>query len=208
MGTHLKYTYTIRDRPRTRHLIQHKNKLRGLSPWANYTDRAFNTTQNQKWITFTYFGKETITITQLFKNTNLHIAYKTNNTLRSYLQHKNHDSDKYNRSGIYEIKCNSCQLKYIGQTCRNFRTCYKEHIQAIHTNTTTSRYAQHILDTGHAYGTIEDTLSILYHEKKGPLMNALEQFHIYRLSKDNLHVNDTHTDTYNPIFNLTTKHYK
>jgi hypothetical protein len=126
----------------------------------------------------------------------LHIAYKTNNTMQNYLQSKNHDSDKYNCSGIYKIKFNSCQLNYIGQTGRNFRTRYKEHIQAIHTNKTTSRYAQHILDTGHAYNTIEDTLNILHFEKKGPLMNSLEQFHIYRLSKDNLHLNDIHTDTY------------
>jgi hypothetical protein len=162
----------------------------------------------QKWATFTYFGNETRTTTKLFKNTNLRIAYKTSNTLRRYLQPKNHDTDKYSRSDIYEIKCNSCKLKYIGQTGRNFRTHYKEHIQAIHTNKMTSRYTQHVLDTGHAYGTIEDTLSILHVEKKGPLMNTLEQFHIYRLNKDNLHLNDTYTDTYNPIFNLITKHYK
>jgi hypothetical protein len=109
---------------------------------------------------------------------------------------------------MYEIKCNSCQLKYIGQTGRNFRTRYKEHIQVIHTNKTTSRYAQHILDTGHSYGTIEDTLNILHFKKKGPLMNSLEQFHIYRLGKDNLHLKVTHTDTYNPIFNLIIKYYK
>jgi hypothetical protein len=32
---------------------------------------------NRKWATFTYIGKETRAITKLFKNTNLHIAYKT-----------------------------------------------------------------------------------------------------------------------------------
>jgi hypothetical protein len=47
------------------------------------TNTASNTTQKQTWITFAYFGNETRTITKLFKNTNLHIAYKTNNTLRS-----------------------------------------------------------------------------------------------------------------------------
>jgi hypothetical protein len=68
----------------------------------------------------------------------------------------------------------------------------------------TSRYAQHILDTKHAYGTIEDTLDILHIEKKGPLMNTLECFHIYKLSREGMHLNNT----YNPIFNLTAKHYK
>jgi hypothetical protein len=90
---------------------------------------------------------------------------------------------------------NNCHLKYIGQTGRNFKTRYKEHIHAIRTNKTTSKYAQHILETGHTYGTIENTLNILHCEKKGPLMNTLEQFHIHRLAKDNLQLNDTYTDT-------------
>jgi hypothetical protein len=59
------------------------------------------------------------------------------------------DPDKFNHSGVYEMRCKSCDLKYIGQTGRNFRIRYKDHIHAIHSNKTTSRYAQHILETGH-----------------------------------------------------------
>jgi hypothetical protein len=55
---------------------------------------------------------------------------------------------------------------------------------------------------------LENTLNILHHEKKGPLMNTLKQFHIHRLKKDNLQLNDTYTDTYNPIFDLITTQYK
>jgi hypothetical protein len=135
------------------------------------------------------------------------MANKTNNTLQKHMQMINTDPDKYN-SGIYEIKCISCHLKYIGQTGGNFKTRYKEHIHAIHTNKTTSRYAQHIFETGHAYGIIENTLNILHCEKNGPLMNSLEQFHIHRLTKDRLQLNDTYTDTYNPIFDLIATHYK
>jgi hypothetical protein len=72
----------------------------------------------------------------------------------------------------------------------------------------TSRYAQHILDTQHTYDTIEDTLDILHSERKGPLMSTLEPFHIYRLSKENIHMNGTYTDMYSPTFNLITKYYK
>jgi hypothetical protein len=84
-----------------------------------------NTAYKQKWGTFTYNGNETRTITRLFKNTNIRTAYETKNTIQNHLQPKKHDIDKYNHSGIYQIKCNSCQLKYIGQTGRNFRTGYK-----------------------------------------------------------------------------------
>jgi hypothetical protein len=55
---------------------------------------------------------------------------------------------------------------------------------------------------------MEDTLDILHIERKGPLMNTLERFHIYKLSKENMHMNNTYADTCNPIFNLITKYYK
>jgi hypothetical protein len=169
-----------------------------------------NTTpiETRNWAVFTYVGKETRTITKLFRNTNIHIAYKTRTTLQKHLQIKNINPDKYNQSGVYEIKCNSCPLKYIGQTGRNFRTRFKEHIHAIRTNKTTSKYAQHILETGHTYGKLEDTPNILLHENKGPLMNAWEQFHIHRLTKNNLQLNDAYTDTHNPIFDLIITHYR
>jgi hypothetical protein len=85
---------------------------------------------------------------------------------------------------------------------------YKEHIQAIRTNKSNSKYAQHILDTQHTYSNIQETRDILYIEKKGPLMKTLEQFHIYSLWKENLQPNDIYTDIHNPIFNVIINHYK
>jgi hypothetical protein len=40
------------------------------------------------WATFTYHGNDTLTITKLFKNTNLKIAYRTTNTIRKHLKAK------------------------------------------------------------------------------------------------------------------------
>jgi ribosomal protein S25 len=165
-----------------------------------------NATQKKKWATFTYTGKETRAITRLFKNTDIQIAYRTKNTIQNHLKPKNHTTDIYNRSGIYELKCEGCQLKYIGQTGRNFKTRYREHIHAIRTNKPNSRYAQHILDTEHTYGTMQDTMEVLHVERKGPLLNTLERFHIYSLWKDNMQINDMFTGTHNPIFNIIKDH--
>jgi hypothetical protein len=93
------------------------------------------------------------------------------------------------------MKCNECPLRYIGQAGRNFRTRYKEHIQAIQYNRPNSRYPQHISDTKHAYDTIEDTMDILHFKNKGSLMNTLERFHIYNLSKENLQMSDIYRHT-------------
>jgi hypothetical protein len=64
------------------------------------------------------------------------------------------------------MKCQDCPLKYIGQTDRTFHTRYKEHIQAIKSNNSYSGYSNHILNTGHAYGTITDTMGIVKTAKK------------------------------------------
>jgi hypothetical protein len=97
-------------------------------------------------------------------------------------------------------------LQYIGQTCREFHTRYREHIQAIRSNNGNSGYSNHILNTGHTYGNITDTMEIIKTEKKGKHMNTLERYHIHKISKDKLHMNDTYIDTHNPIFEILEEH--
>jgi hypothetical protein len=57
---------------------------------------------------------------------------------------------------------------------------------------------------GHAYVTTEETMDIMQTttKKKGNLLNTLERFYIYDLSKQKLQINRTYTDTHNPIFDL------
>jgi hypothetical protein len=43
---------------------------------------------DKKWSNFTYIGKETRRITRIFRNTNLKISYKTNNTIETVLKEK------------------------------------------------------------------------------------------------------------------------
>jgi hypothetical protein len=45
--------------------------------------------------------------------------------------------------------------EYVGQTGRTFKVCCKEHIEAIRTNGHNSKFAQHMLGTGHAYNSID-----------------------------------------------------
>jgi hypothetical protein len=88
----------------------------------------------ENWITFTCTGKETRVITKLFKNnTNLRIAYKVNNKREKnlYFWEKQNKLDKYKQSGVYQLKCLDCNKYYIGQTGRNFKQRYKEHINDI-----------------------------------------------------------------------------
>jgi hypothetical protein len=40
-------------------------------------------------------------------------------------------NDKYDHSGVYKLKCESCPKVYIGQTVRSFNVTFKEHISDI-----------------------------------------------------------------------------
>jgi hypothetical protein len=53
-----------------------------------------------------------------------------------------------------------------------FKDRYREHIQAIKNNTETSKFVQHILETNHTYGPMEETMEILQINKKGHLLNT------------------------------------
>jgi hypothetical protein len=96
----------------------------------------------------------------------------------------------------------SCPVKYIGQTGRPFNTRYKKHIRDIKNNNSKSGYSNNILNTGHSYGNITDTMEIIKIERKGKHLNTLERYHIYKISKEGIHMNDMHDETYNPIFEV------
>jgi hypothetical protein len=85
--------------------------------------------------TFTYYGPDTEQ-SKLFKNTDIKIAFKTTNTTKNDLNPREKTVGTYNQSGVYQFRCNECPLKYAGQMRCTFKVQYKEHIQAIRTNTT------------------------------------------------------------------------
>ncbi|PNF38897.1 hypothetical protein B7P43_G08228 [Cryptotermes secundus] len=126
-----------------------------------------NTTLKNKWATFTYFGHEIRSITKLFKNTEVGISYKTKNNIKHLLKINDDKNDMYNLSGVYQLQCSDCPLKYIGQTGRTFKIRFKEHTCDINNNGQSSRFAQHVLDTTHEYSTIDKILEVLHIGKKG-----------------------------------------
>jgi hypothetical protein len=82
---------------------------------------------------------------------------------------------------------------------RTFNTRYKEHIYNIESNNSNMGYSRYILDTGHTYGTMEDTMDIVRIGRKGQHLNTLEKYYIYKISREKLHMNDTSIDEHNPV---------
>jgi hypothetical protein len=100
------------------------------------------------------------------------------NTIQSILRPRS-QVDKYSRSGIYQMKCMDCPLKYVGQTGRTFNTRFKEHIHDIRSNNGNTGYSNHMLNTRHTYGIMHDTMEIITLGRKGKYLNMLEKYHIY-----------------------------
>jgi len=86
-------------------------------------------TTKKKWATFTYVGRETSYITNLFKKTELNVAFraKKKNTTGHFFTHKHPAPDKFSLSGVYKLTCPDCNKAYIGQTGRKFATRFQEH---------------------------------------------------------------------------------
>jgi len=136
----------------------------------------------KNWTTFTYYSPAIRKITNLFINSTLGIAFKSKNTIFKQITMKKHEL--INPSGIYGIKCNTCNKTYIGQTGRGINIRHKEHIRYIKTNNPQSAYAMHILNNRHEYGPAKETLQLLRPCSKESQMNSWEamiiQLHHHR----------------------------
>jgi hypothetical protein len=88
----------------------------------------------------------------------------------------------------------------VGQTGRNLKQRYKEHIRYIWNNDPQSAYATHIINNLHEFRDINDNMSILKQTNKGPYMNTLEQFYIQLFAYNNKLIPEQNTGDYSPIF--------
>ena len=56
--------------------------------------------------------------TNIFRHSDLRIAYRTNNTICNHPIRKNQVHDKFSSSRVYKLKCPDCKKAYVGQTGR------------------------------------------------------------------------------------------
>ena len=104
-------------------------------------------TQRNKWVTFTYFSSLVRRVTNLFRRTRLRIVFRGTNTIQQQLNTAKHAGD--DPSGIYKLKCSTCNKVYVGQSGWTIGVRLKEHIRYIKSNNFTSTYAIHILENKH-----------------------------------------------------------
>ena len=169
----------------------------------------------EKYIGIPYNTALNKSIRKTFINSEYKIGFKTKNNAFDLINTKinrnlNHDQkDKFNKSGVYEIKCSECDKFYIGQTGRSFKLRFNEHIQALKSNNKTSmksNFAEHLLDKNHSYISLTSNMKILKVLNKGNLLDSTEEYYIYKENKLNSSkLLNNQLYTRNPIFEKITQ---
>jgi hypothetical protein len=169
---------------------------------CNTSDSQSDTFETKKRAIFTYTGPNIRAVTKILQKAGLQTAFTTKHSIGKLLRPTYNTGDKYNNCGVYQLECYDCGLQYVGQTGRPFRTRYQEHKRDYDSNSTKSLFAKHLLDTNHKLRPIEDSMSVLCYQQKGRKLNTLEQFHIYKITKEGKQLNEQHTEKQNPIFEI------
>jgi hypothetical protein len=169
------------------------------------TPRQKTNITTKKWTPFTYFGRETTFITNIFKKTDLTIIMRTNSSLQKLLMPKPVTPDKLLRSGVYKLTCPDCNKAYTGETGRSFAQRFKEHKNAFNFNRNDSNYAKHALKHVHSFGPIHTTMQILQFQNKGAHLNTIKRYFIYKEFSENNQLNDDHNISSNKILDALLK---
>ena len=166
-----------------------------------------NSENNTKWATFTFSSPHVRKITNLFKHTNVKIGFRCRNTIAQLTKPATENSiPPYNKGGVYQLICKSCDFSYIGQIRRNLKTRFQEHIRYIKTNNPQSAYAQHILHNQHEYGALNELMALLKPLKHENILIPYEQFHIQSLHQDGKLIPEQCPGEPNTLFQLAIDH--
>jgi hypothetical protein len=174
-----------------------KTQIQNKTPTPNTRDN------NIKWATFTYHSSNVRKITNLFKQTNVNIAFRGANTIDN-----TRDPTALSRPTttitveFYKLTCMSCNKSYIRQTSRNLAQRHREHIRYIRINDPQSAFAQHILRNVHEYGTITGTMTLFKPIHKTSLLIPYEQFFIQSFHHEGNLIPEQGTGEHNPLFKL------
>ena len=109
--------------------------------------------------------------------------------------------DKNEKSGIYEISCQNCNAKYIGQCGRNIGSRINEHKKSIADRRNCTGFSEHCITAKHNID--KDVSKILKVCNKGRLMNAWENLMIKKAIRSNVFLTNEVTDLGNsPLIDI------
>ena len=154
-----------------------------------------------KFITLTFNGNSSVSISSYLKKLDFKVAFRTNNTLGKLIKNNKTKTNKLEKSGVYKLNCNDCPKTYIGQTGRCFRKRLKEHYSSFINNKLDSNYGIHLQESQHNFN---QNFQILHLQNKGQKLNLLEALEINKLKNSQILLNDQLDLNNSPLLNLFT----
>lgn len=137
--------------------------------------------------TITYYPELSQKIKRIFKRSNVELVEKSERKLCNLLGSTKDKVENLQKSGIYSLKCDNCELSYIGQTRRPILTRYKEHFGHITKNRPEkSSVADHVISTGHSVSL--GGLSLLKQVNHTGRLDAFESFYIEKFKPDLMNI--------------------
>ena len=92
-------------------------------------------------------------IRKVVKNKGIKSVYTSRGSLGDHIINLKDKSPNEMKSGIYQISCDTCKRKYVGQTTRRVRERFKEHERACRLKKPSdSAVADHVLESKHNVG--------------------------------------------------------
>ncbi|KAG8334141.1 hypothetical protein J6590_108662 [Homalodisca vitripennis] len=106
----------------------------------------------EKWISVSYNNLSTDITKSFKKHANINVSTNSKIKLKNILGNPKNKINEEEKSGIYQINCDNCDLKYIGQTKRKLKQRAKEHRACLkYQQEERSAMAKHALQTGHSF---------------------------------------------------------
>ena len=90
----------------------------------------------------------------------------------------------------------------MGQTSRNLKQRYQEHVRYIRNNDPQSAFAQHILNNRHEYGTIEEIMKLLKPTNHTSMLIPYELFFIQSHHQHGQLISEQNPGELNPLIQL------
>ena len=104
-------------------------------------------------IVMPFCGTMSYKIEKALRQHGLNVCYESRGTLREIIGSVKLKRPEMEESGVYEISCQECDMKYIGQTKRRLETRNNEHERACkQRQEKKSSVAEHCNNTGHTKG--------------------------------------------------------
>lgn len=129
----------------------------------------------KKRIKFHYAPRITNKFKSVFKPYNIDLAFTTE-ALRGKLGSLKDRTENEAKSGIYEIDCDHCNQKYIGQTMRQIITRFKEHTNL--KRDVPSAVGAHIMEQGHRI--TKSNLKLVKSVSNTYELDAYESLYMYK----------------------------